>query len=113
MQRRQQRDSGFRQVGVEIEAVHVHQVDRNLAQRFLDGDLVDALSPAPRRIVQCAFPFRSGNQSPDDPRTLHRDDNRVVARFRKLSIQQGQNLFGPAHSVRPYRCKRISDTQYI
>ena len=111
MQRREDRHAGRRQIGVEIDAMHVDEVDRPTGERSRDRRPVARPGPLSGRLVEEAAFARNLDQLPEGRGARAGDDERAVAGRGKRPIERGQDLLRAAAGVDADRRQRIGDAE--
>lgn len=92
---------------MEIERVHVHQVERPVVQRPQDGPPVNLLRLPADIVIERAGLARRRDQPPLHLRTLRCNHHRLMAVARQRAVEQSEDLLAPAHRVRTGRSQRI------
>jgi hypothetical protein len=111
MQRREHRHTGRRQIGVEIDAMHVDEVDRPAGERSRDRRPVARPGPLSGRLVEEPVFARHLDQLPGGGGARAGDDERAVAGRGKRPIERGQDLLRAAAGLDADRRQRIGNAE--
>ena len=102
--------TGRRQVGVEVQAVQVHDIGTVEPGRH--GAANGGLRLRVRRWVEWWRHGGDGGQLARDLRALACDHDGTMAGCRQGVVDGSQYLLRPADRVRPHGCQRIGDAQH-
>ena len=112
MQGHQHRRAGRRQIGVEIDAVHVDEVDRPAARAPARSRArCAACARAAHGIGDGAGRARGGDQRPGRARARAGDHDRAMTGAHQRGIELREHLLGAAHGVRADRGEREGDAE--
>jgi hypothetical protein len=101
-----------RQVGVEVDAVQMDEVDRPAAPAFGDDLALRRPRPLPRRVVQRPDLRRDRAQGAGDLGAFAGHHQRPVPGPDQRVVEGGQHLLCPADRVRADRRQRIRDVEH-
>ncbi len=112
MKGRQDRRTGNRQIGIEIDTMEVHEVDRFASQHGRDRGAVFGLRFAFCRLVQHTLGPGDRPQLAVDAGSRGRHDDRTMAGRHEGTVQGRQDLLGAAGCVGGDARQGIADTQH-
>ena len=107
----QHRHAEARQITVEVDAVHVHEVDRPAIERTVERAPNPRVYRAAYAIVDGTARNRNADELSDYPRSFLGDDDRAVAGRHQPVVESTQHLFGPANRVPTNRGERKCDIE--